>query len=128
MTEQFGGWLAAALFAGLVAMNPYAASGAAFGCFFYLAYPSSSKGLRRALLAVFSWGMGYATGIYKYPDGPPYSPQSMIWAAAVSALVVFIFLAFALVVQKKDQFPPWAETILDIIFPLRAKRGEKDGD
>lgn len=128
MTEQIGAWLAATLFAGLVAMNPYAASGAAIGCLFYLTYPSSSRGLRRLLLTVVSWGLGYATGIYKYPDGPPYSPESMLWSGVAAALVVFVLLAFALMFQKKEDFPPWLVSFLNMLLPLRAKRGEKNGE
>jgi hypothetical protein len=128
MTEQLGAWLAATLFAGLVAMNPYAASGAAIGCLFYLTYPSVTSGVRRLLLTVVSWGLGYATGIYKYPDGPPYEPGAMLWSAFGAALLVFVLMAIALMVSKKEDFPPWLVSVLKLWSPFGAKRGEKNGE
>ena len=85
MTDH--GWQALAGFVVVVlaAMNPYAAAGAAFGCCFYLAFPSASRGLQRLLYGVFSWGIGYAAGVFFYGDGPPYSQKSMLVAAIVAA-------------------------------------------
>lgn len=128
MTEQFGAWLMAVILAGLVAMNPYAAAGASVGSLFYLTYPSATKGRNRLLLTVVAWGLGYATGIYQYPDGPPYHAGAMLWAAVGSALLVFVLIAAALMIGKKEDFPPWLVSALKLLSPFGAKRGEKDGN
>ncbi|MNR14252.1 hypothetical protein D3C85_1307190 [compost metagenome] len=135
MGDQIWQWLvvagkgvcSAVLFV-LAAMHPHAAAGAAFGCCFFLAYPSASRGLRRLLYGVFSWGIGYATGVFFYGGGPPYSQKAMLVSAAAAALAVLIFIAWGGIIRRDGNLPPWAQSILDIVFPFRAKRGEKDGN
>lgn len=60
--ETFGGWGLATMFGLLAVIHPHAAAGAAFGCFFFLASPASTNRRQRLLLAVFSFGIGYAAG------------------------------------------------------------------
>lgn len=111
----------------LTAMNPYAAAGAAFGCCFYLAFPSTSKGLRRLLYSVFSWGIGYAAGVFFYGDGPPFNQKAMLVAAAVSALAVLVFISGSTIIKRSGDLPPWAQSLLDVVFPFR-KRGDDDAN
>jgi hypothetical protein len=110
----------------LTAMNPFAAAGAAVGCCCYLAFPSSSRGLRRLLYSVFSWGIGYAAGVFFYGDGPPYNQKAMLVAAAVAALAVLVFIAGGSIIKRDGNLPPWAESLLDVVFPFRSKRGDDD--
>jgi hypothetical protein len=126
MSEHVWQWIGGALLLILAAINPHAAAGAAFGCCFFMAYPSASKGLQRLLYAAFSWGLGYAAGVFFYGDGPPYSQRAMLVSAAVSALAVLIFIAWGSIIRRQGNLPPWMQTILDIVFPFRAKRGEDD--
>ena len=126
MTEH--GWqgLAGLAFAALAAMNPFAAAGAAFGCCFYLAFPSASRGLQRLLYGVFSWGIGYSAGVFCYGEGPPFSQKSMLVAAIVAAVAVMVFIAWGGIIRQNGSLPPWAESILDTVFPFRKKRGDND--
>lgn len=126
MSEHVWQWIGAALLLVLTAINPHAATGAAFGCCFFLAYPSASRGGQRLLYAAFSWGLGYAAGVFFYGEGPPYSQRAMLVSAAVSALAVLIFIAWGSIIRRQGNLPPWVQTILDIVFPFRAKRGEDD--
>lgn len=121
--QQFLTWLVVAV---LAAMNPFAAAGAAFGCCFYLAFPSASRGLQRLLYSVFSWGIGYAAGVFFYGDGPPYSQKSMLIAAAFSAIAVLMFVAIGGIIRRNGNLPPWAQSLLDVVVPFRAKRGDDD--
>lgn len=120
--QQFLTWVVVAV---LAAMNPFAAAGAAFGCCFYLAFPSASRGLQRLLYSVFSWGIGYAAGVFFYGDGPPYSQKSMLIAAMFSAVAVLMFIAAGGIIRRDGNLPPWAQSLLDIAFPYR-KRGDDD--
>lgn len=128
MTDH--GWQALAGFVVVVlaAMNPYAAAGAAFGCCFYQAFPSASRGLQRLLYGVFSWGIGYAAGVFFYGDGPPYSQKSMLVAAIVAAVAVLVFVAWGSIIRLHGNLPPWVQSLLDVVFPFRNKRGDSDAD
>jgi len=128
MADHVWQWIAGLMVLVLAAINPHAAAGAAFGCCFYLAYPSASRGLRRLLYGVFSWGVGYAAGVFFYGEGPPYSQKSMLVAAVVAALAVLMFIAWSSIIRRDGNLPPWVQSILDIVFPYRTKRGEKNAD
>lgn len=128
MAEHVWQWMAGLMVLVLAAINPHAAAGAAFGCCFFLAYPSASRGLQRLLYGVFSWGVGYASGVFFYGGGPPYSQKSMLVAAVFAALAVLIFVAWSAIIHRGGNLPPWVQSILDIVFPFRAKRGEKNVD
>lgn len=84
--ERLGEAIVAGLLMLMLGMHPHAAAGAAFGCFFFLASPASTNRRQRLLLAVFSFGIGYAAGVFVYGGGPPYSEKAMVVAASVSAL------------------------------------------
>jgi hypothetical protein len=135
MTDDFWHWIvwAGKLFGGgalavLALLNPHAAAGAAFGCCFFLAYPSASRGLQRLLYGAFSWGIGYAAGVFFYGEGPPYSQKSMLVAAVAAALAVLVFIAWSAIIHRDGNLPPWMQSLLDIVLPFRAKRGEKNVD
>lgn len=126
MAEHAWQWLAGLVLVVLAAMNPFAAAGAAFGCCFYMAFPSASRGLQRLLYSVFSWGLGYAAGVFFYGDGPPYNQKSMLIAAAVAAIAVLMFVAVGGIIRRNGNLPPWAQSLLDAVVPFRAKRGDDD--
>lgn len=121
-------WLAGVALVVLTAMHPYAAAGAAFGCCFFLAYPSASRGLQRVLYAVFSWGIGYGAGVFWYGEGPPFSQKAFLIAASCAAVAVLLFMAAGSVVKKGGALPPWATYLLELISPFGKKRGPNDGN
>lgn len=123
-----GKLLGGGVLAVLALLNPHAAAGAAFGCCFFLAYPSASRGLQRLLYGAFSWGIGYAAGVFFYGEGPPYSQKSMLVAAVAAALAVLVFIAWSAIIHRDGNLPPWMQSLLDIVLPFRAKRGEKNVD
>lgn len=120
--------LAGALLALLAAMNPYVAAGAAFGCCFYLAFPSASRGVQRLLYGMFSWGIGYAAGVFFYGDGPPYSQKGMLVAAVVAAIAVLVFIAWGNIIRRNGNLPPWVRSLVDMVLPFRSKRGDDDAN
>lgn len=109
----------------LAALNPHAAAGAAFGCCFYLAMPQASHGASRLLYAAFSWGIGYAAGVFFYGDGPPFSPKAMLVAAVVAAVAVLVFISWSSIIKREGNLPPWVQSLLDIVSPFK-KRGNDD--
>lgn len=128
MADHTWQWLAGLAVMVLAAMNPYAAAGAAFGCCFYLAFPSASRGLQRLLYSVFSWGIGYAAGVFFYGDGPPYSQKGMLVSAIVAAVAVLVFVAWGSIIRRDGNLPPWVQSLLDVVFPFRQKRGDQDAN
>lgn len=127
MADHWWHGLAGLMWMVLAAMNPFAAAGASFGCFFFLAFPSASRGFQRLFYCVFSWGIGYAAGVFFYGDGPPYSQKGMLVAGTFAAIAVLIFIAIGGIIKRNGNLPPWAQSLLDIAFPYR-KRGGKDGN
>jgi hypothetical protein len=125
---NFWDWLLGVLLALMAALHPYAAAGAAFGCCFFLAYPSASRGYKRALFVVFSWGIGYGAGVFWFGEGPPFSQKALLISATFAAVAVLLFMAAGSVMKKGGALPPWAQDLLDIIFPYRKKRGPEDGN
>jgi len=126
LTDQCSHWLCAGLLAALTAMHPWAASGAAFGCCFFLASPSSTTGWQRLKLCLFSWGAGYAAGLFFYGEGPPYSNKAMLVSAAVAALVAVTFTGFYHVIDRNGPLPEWLSSILNLI-PWTKNRGDDNG-
>lgn len=118
---------AAVLWGVLYALHPWAATGAAFGCCFFLAMPSAYRGGKRALLGVFSWGIGYGSGVWAYGGGPPYSDKAMIVSAATSAVAVSVFLAWRHMIDNGGALPPWMESVLDRV-PFLKRKGGTDGN
>lgn len=115
MHDEQANWLIAALvFMGTI-MNPYAAIGAAFGCVFFLQYPSVLTPWRRAALAVFSWAVGYGAGMYWYGSGPPWLPDAFLPSLAAAALGSSIFTAFAAIIDKNGELPGWLVSLLNLL-------------
>lgn len=112
----------AALFA---ATHPWAATGAAFGCCFFLASPSATTRRQRWLLGAFSCGIGYACGVFFYGEGPPYSQKAMLVAAAMSALAAVLFTAWAGVIANNGTLPPWLASLFEL---LPFKKGTRSDD
>lgn len=108
------------------AIHPWAATGAAFGCCFFLFAPMATTGWQRLKLLPFSFGIGYAGGVFWYGGGPPWSEKAMLVSAALSALGAIIFTAFYYVIDKNGPLPAWLESILDRI-PLFKRRSDTDG-
>lgn len=125
MIEQKSGalWAVGAI---LAAMHPWAATGAAFGCCFFLASPAASHGWKRIKLGLFSWGIGYGAGVWAYGGGPPYSDKAMIVAAAAAALAAITFTAWAHMIQSGGALPPWMGAVLDRV-PFLKRGGGNDG-
>lgn len=109
-----------------LAINPWAAAGATFGCCFFLAAPMATSGWQRLKLGLFSFGLGYAGGVFFYSGGPPWNEKAMLVSSALSALGAVIFTAFYYVIDKSGPLPAWLESILDRI-PLFKRRSDTDG-
>lgn len=110
----------------LAAVNPWAATGAAFGCCFFLAAPMATNGWQRFKLMMFSLGIGYGGGVFFYGGGPPWNEKAMMVSAALSALGAVVFTALYYVVDRNGPLPEWLTNILDRI-PLFKRRGDNDG-
>ncbi len=110
----------------LAAVNPWAASGAAFGCCFFLFAPMVTTGWQRLKLVPFSWGIGYGGGVFFYGGGPPWNEKAIMVSVALSALGAVIFTALYYVVDRNGPLPVWLENILDRI-PLFKRNGDDGG-
>lgn len=112
----------------LLAVHPWAATGAAFGCCFYLAVPGVTTGWQRLKLSLFSFGAGYGAGVFFYPRvlGEPWNEKAMIVSVAVSALAAVAFTAFYYIIDKSGPLPDWLKDILDRV-PMFKRRSDNDG-
>lgn len=105
-------------------LHPGAAMGASFGCFFFLAFADPTKGtwlekmVRKTMLLVFSWGVGYAFGA-GVAASPEWKDVAMFAAVAGSALGATIFGALNLMVRNDGPLPRWLSAIVDRIPVLR---------
>lgn len=124
--ETFGGWSLAIMFGLLAVIHPHAAAGAAFGCFFFLASPSSTGRIQRIWLGVFSFGIGYAAGVFAYGEGPPFSNKAMLVSGTVSALAAVIWTGLHRMAEGDKPLPQWLKDLLHMIPALRGK-GSGDG-
>lgn len=125
--EQCSHWLCAGLMAALLAMHPWAAIGAAFGCCFVMAYPPKDTNyFQRMALMIFSWGLGYGHGVFWYPEGPPYNPSAMLPSVALSALAVVIGLAVVKMVELNGGLPEWLKDVLGMLPLTKRKGGDND--
>lgn len=120
-----GVWLMGALYALFASTHPWAATGAAFGCCFFLAYPGATTTKQRWLLGLFSLGVGYACGVFFYGEGPPYSPKAMLVAATIAALAAVLFTAWAAIISTNGNLPPWIVSLIEL-WPF--KKGAKRDD
>lgn len=107
----------------IAATHPWAATGAAFGCCFFLASPASTSGRQRWLLSAFSLGIGYAAGVFFYGEGPPYSNKAMLVSAAIAALAAVLFTAWAAIITNNGPLPPWLASIIEL---LPFKKGDRN--
>lgn len=128
MTDQttIAGYIFGGLVALAAAVHPWAATGAAFGCCFFLASPGATNGRQRWLLGAFSWGIGYACGVFFYGEGPPYSSKAMLVAAALAALAAVLFTAWAAVIASNGTLPPWLASLFELL-PFK-KGANRDPD
>lgn len=127
--ERIGEAIAAivlGIMAGFAGMHPHAAAGAVFGCFFFLVFPPVTTRKQRALLGLFSFGMGYAFGVFCYGGGPPYNEKAMFPAGGLSALVVVIWLGLKRMADADGTLPQWIKDTLNFI-PLFRNKGPDDG-
>lgn len=111
-----------------MAVHPWAATGAAVGCCFLLFAPMATAGWQRLKLIPFSFGTGYACGVFWYGrvPGEHWNEKAMLVSIFFSALAAVIFTAFYYVIDKNGPLPPWLESILDRI-PLFKRRSDGDG-
>lgn len=70
----------------------------------------------------FSWGFGYASGVFFFPEGPPYDPSAMLPAVALSALAVVIGLAVVKMMERNTPLPEWVKDIVAML-PLTKRKG-----
>lgn len=112
----------------MLAIHPWAATGAAFGCCFFLAAPMATTYCQRLKLGLFSFGLGYAAGVFCYPNVPglPWNEKAMLVSASVSALAAVAFTAFYYVIDRNGPLPDWLKDILDRI-PMFKRRSDNDG-
>lgn len=122
------GWLAIAglyVWSVIEQLHPGAASGASFGCFFFLAFPDPTVGrwfeqlVRKFALLVFSWGSGYGIGS-GLAASAAWSGWAMAGACGTAAMVATLVGALNLMVRNDGPLPRWLGAILDR-FP--ASRG-----
>lgn len=127
MTDQttLASYLVGGLVALAAAVHPWAATGAAFGCCFFLAYPGATTSRQRWLLGAFSLGIGYACGVFFYGEGPPYSSKAMLVAATIAALAAVLFTAWSAIITSNGNLPPWLASLIDL-WPF--KRGAPRDD
>lgn len=124
--ERIGEAIVAMLVGLMAGTHPHAAAGAAFGCFFFLASPFSTNRAQRLLLGVFSFGIGYAAGVFTYGGGPPFSEKAMFVAGSISALAAVIWTGLHRMAAGDGPLPQWLKDTLDFI-PLFRRKGPHDG-
>jgi hypothetical protein len=124
--ERLGEAIVAGLLALMLGLHPHAAAGAAFGCFFFLASPASTNRRQRLLLGVFSFGIGYAAGVFAYGGGPPYNEKAMFVAGSVSALAAVIWTGLHRMAAGDGPLPQWLKDTLGFI-PLFRRKKPDDG-
>lgn len=120
--RENGSAILAIIAAMLAALHPWAASGAAFGCCFFLSLPSATVGAQRVSLGAFSWGLGYAAGVYTYGEGPPWDNRAMLIAACTAALAAVAFTGIYRVMARNEPLPAWLESILDRVPLLKSRK------
>lgn len=124
-TNALGVWLFGILSAAWYATHPWAASGAAFGCCFFLAYPGATTIRQRILLGLFSLGIGYACGVFFYGEGPPYSNKAMFVAAGFAALAAVLFTAWSAIITTNGTLPPWLASLIEL-WPFKKGASRDD--
>lgn len=122
MTTSVGSFL----FAIAQGLHPGAACGAAFGCFFFLAFPDAEKRpvARKLSLLAFSWGVGYSLGTAA-AGSVTWSGFAMFVAVSSSALAATIFGVINLMVRNDGPLPKWMATILDRVPFLKSRNSDE---
>lgn len=98
--------------------HPYAAMGASFGCVFVLLIRDPlvksfiEQALRKLLLIILSWGIGYAYGL-ALSESPSWKSYTMFGSLALAALGSGVLGAFNLMVRNDGPLPKWLVGILD---------------
>lgn len=111
-------------FLGIVSLlHPWAATGAAFGCLFYLAMPNPLNMGRKFLMTLVSWSVGYGAGVFSYGEGPPWTQKAMVVSILASALAAVVLTSIHSFIQSGSALPPWLSAILDKI-PFGNRRGD----
>ena len=112
-------WLVVSVAQGL---HPVAATGAAFGCCFLLAFPDPDKRpvVRKFCLLMFSWGVGYSLGTAT-AESPHWSGLAMFVAISGAALAAAVFGVVNLMVRNDGPLPRWLSTILDRVPFLKPR-------
>jgi len=112
----------------LLAIHPWAATGAAFGCCFFLAAPMVTSGWQRMKLSLFSFGLGYAAGVFWYGKviGEPWNEKAMLVSGGIAALCAIVFTAAGAMVESKAGLPKWVKDILGYV-PFVKQRSNSDG-
>lgn len=108
-------------------INPFAVAGALVGICFFLASPKATTLGQKLYLGFFSFGMGFAGGIFFYPGGPPWSEEAMVVSGGIAALIATVFTAAGYMVERQADLPEWAKSILAVI-PTLKQRGNGDGN
>lgn len=114
-STAFAAWVFGIMSAAWYATHPWAATGAAFGCLFFLAYPGATTGKQRWLLGLFSLGIGYACGVFFYGEGPPYSNKAMFVAGSFAAIAAVFFTAWSVVISSNGNLPPWIVSLIELL-------------
>lgn len=127
MMERIGEVVAIVFLALFATIHPHAATGAAVGCFFYLAFPGDNTRRQSLLLCVFSFGIGYAFGLFAYGGGPPYDEKAMFAAGSISALAVVIWKGLHRMAAGDGPLPQWIKDILGFL-PMFRRKGPDDGN
>lgn len=102
------------LISALSIIDPASAVGAAFGCMFHLIMPSQFGGVKKVMMASFSWGIGYACGIASASD------SAMLIAAISAALGSTAISALHGVIHSGGDAPLWLKYFIETI--LRVKK------
>lgn len=116
-------WAGVLIWTMLAAMHPHAASGALAGCAFFLTTPNAATGVKRVLLLIFSFLVGYAGGLFFYGDGPPYSPKAMLVSAGFSAVAVVVFTAATHMFEHNGDLPPWFKSVAKFLTGKGSENG-----
>lgn len=113
----------------MISLEQGPAMGAVFGAFFFMAMKTPDISIwRKLLLLLFSWGLGYSSGIgvSSFGDTPgEYERLSMFCAITVSALGSGAFSSWHSY-QNGGPVPKWILLLLDRL-PFLKNRGDDNG-
>lgn len=99
-------------------LHPGAATGAAFGCVFFMFFPDPQGKMvltRKIGLLIFSWGAGYAIG-------KDVSGFNMAWAIGISTVAATLAGAANLMIGNNGPLPEWLKSTIDAILRNQERR------